>query len=85
MDSSTDKKLFTIIQSDAWMIHVLRTVRSLDLNDCWIGAGFVRNKVWDVLHKKERTVLNDVDVIYFDASNSTSEKDVLLENKLKSI
>ncbi|MBI3259205.1 MAG: nucleotidyltransferase family protein [Ignavibacteriae bacterium] len=20
------------------------------MNDCWIGAGFIRNKIWDYLH-----------------------------------
>ena len=30
------------------MLEVLRTVRALNLSDCWIGAGFVRNKIWDV-------------------------------------
>ncbi|WRQ77412.1 nucleotidyltransferase family protein [Pseudomonas saxonica] len=25
-------------------------VRSLNLPDCWIGAGFLRNAVWDYLH-----------------------------------
>lgn len=39
------KELIDIIQNDGWMIDILKTVRNLDLNDCWIGAGFVRNKI----------------------------------------
>ncbi|SEC41507.1 hypothetical protein SAMN04489761_2929 [Tenacibaculum sp. MAR_2009_124] len=67
------------------MIEVLRTVRALHLNDCWIGAGFVRNKIWDVKHEKLRTELNDIDVIYFDEVKSSREDDLQLENKLKKV
>ncbi|WP_196892511.1 nucleotidyltransferase family protein [Aureivirga marina] len=77
------EKLISIIQNDSWMIEVLKIVRELNLNDCWIGAGFIRNKVWDVLHKKERTKLNDIDVIYFDSIKKEKEFDQEIEEKLK--
>ncbi|CAM1357750.1 nucleotidyltransferase family protein [Tenacibaculum xiamenense] len=64
------------------MLEVLRTVRTLNLNDCWIGAGFVRNKIWDVKHNKLRTKLNDIDVIYFDEIKCSKEEDLQLEYKL---
>lgn len=49
------------------MMQILRTARTLDLPDWWIGAGFVRNKVWDVLHEYTKpTPLKDIDVVYFD-------------------
>ena len=63
-----EKELTEIIESDILMIDILKIVRGLELNDCWIGAGFVRNKVWDEKHGMKRTELNDVDVIYFDKS-----------------
>ena len=45
----------------------LHAVRSLDLKEGWITAGFVRNRVWDHLHGFSKpTPLNDIDVIYFD-------------------
>ncbi|NMH88920.1 nucleotidyltransferase family protein [Flavivirga sp. Y03] len=72
-----------MIENDVWMTDVLKVVRSLNLNDCWIGAGFVRNKVWDEKHGKERTELNDIDIIYFDKSNSAKAYDLQIENKLK--
>ncbi|NBC72090.1 nucleotidyltransferase family protein [Paenibacillus sacheonensis] len=49
------------------MMDVLRAARSLELPDWWVCAGFVRSKLWDVLHGfAERTPLPDVDVVYFD-------------------
>jgi hypothetical protein len=76
-------KLIEIIEADKWMIEVLEIARSLELNDCWIGAGFFRNKVWDFKHNKARTPLNDIDIIYFDKSKTTAEDDFEIENKLK--
>jgi len=42
-------------------------VRALSLPDTWIGAGFVRNVVWDHLHQRPPSPLTgDVDVIWHD-------------------
>ncbi|MCL4404249.1 nucleotidyltransferase family protein [Patescibacteria group bacterium] len=80
------------IENDEWMMDVLRTVRDLRLPDWWIGAGFVRGKVWDTLHGYlQRTPLTDIDVIYFDrndytAAEATSEstaKEKLYERELE--
>jgi hypothetical protein len=50
------------------MMKILWTVEALDLPDCWVGAGFVRNVVWDVLHERPWSPsYSDVDVVYFDA------------------
>lgn len=78
-----ESELKKIIQSDNWMISILKQVRKLELPDCWIGAGFVRNKVWDVLHQQTATPLNDIDVIYFDLKNTSKENDIQLEEILK--
>ena len=40
-----EKELIEIIESDVWMTNILKVVRDINLNDCWIGAGFIRNKV----------------------------------------
>lgn len=75
-----------IIESDVWMMQVLRAVRRLSLSDCWIGAGFVRNKVWDELHAyKERTTLSDIDVVYFDRTDLTEESEELYQERLENI
>ncbi|ETN93953.1 nucleotidyltransferase family protein [Zhouia amylolytica] len=84
-NSNLENEFIAIVDNDAWMIEVLRVVKSLNLNDWWIGAGFVRNKIWDVNHGNKRTELNDIDVIHFDPSNSTEAYDLELENKLKKL
>lgn len=79
-----EKDILNLIKNDRWMMNILRTVRSLKLPDCWIGAGFVRSKVWDALHGfKNRTDLPDVDVIYFDPTDINEITEKKLEEKLK--
>jgi uncharacterized protein len=75
-----------IAEQDSWMMDVLRAAQSLYLPDWMIGAGFVRNKVWDVLHGyKERTPLNDIDLIYFDTSDTREDIEKEYEKKLANI
>ena len=66
----TEEGIVELIQEDDWMMKILKTAAELKLPDWWIGAGFVRNKVWDVLHGyMTRTSLSDIDVIYFDSED----------------
>lgn len=81
-----EEDVIKIIIEDDRMMEILRAVKSLNLPDWWICAGFVRSKIWDTLHNfSERTKIPDVDVIYFNNENidELAEKD--LEDKLKSI
>lgn len=48
----------------------LQVARSVDLPDWYLGAGFLRNAIWDYLHEKAvMTPLNDVDLVYLDAQD----------------
>ncbi len=85
MSTKLEKELTDIIKNDEWMISILEIVRDLELNDCWIGAGFVRNKIWDVKHHKNRTPLNDIDVIYFNELNISKKYDLEIEQQLQNI
>lgn len=72
------------------MMEILETVSKLNLPDWWIGAGFVRSKVWDHLHGyTKRTPIPDIDVIYFnpkDFANYEAEKfSTIAEDKLQKI
>ncbi|MFD2442498.1 nucleotidyltransferase family protein [Bacillus sp. CGMCC 1.16607] len=76
--------IITHIQEDKWMMDILKAARSLGLPDWWVCAGFVRSKIWDVLHHfNERTALPDVDVIYYDPANINEVDEKELEKKLK--
>jgi hypothetical protein len=81
----TEQDITDLIAQDEWMMDVLKTARSLSLPDWMIGAGFVRNKVWDYLHgyaTKTKTA-SDIDLIYFDTANVDEDKDRLLSEELK--
>ena len=78
-----ESRLIEIVSNDSWMMEILAIVKALSLDDCWIGAGFVRNKVWDELHGKNRTPLNDIDVIYHNTANTSREADLQIESQLK--
>ncbi|MEB1808991.1 MAG: nucleotidyltransferase family protein [Bacillaceae bacterium] len=73
-----------VIQEDEWMMNLLRNVKTLNLPDWWICAGFVRSKIWDVIHDfSVRTPIPDIDVIYFDSSNTDELEEKNIEKKLK--
>jgi hypothetical protein len=61
------KELGEIVQKSTWFMNALFAVGSLRLPSWCIGAGAVRNLVWDHLHGySEPSALPDVDVVYFD-------------------
>lgn len=71
-DKSSNLNAATIelIMSDPLRMAALEAAAQLDLNDWLIGAGFVRNLIWDHLHHfVSNTLLNDVDLLYLDASD----------------
>jgi uncharacterized protein len=75
-----------LIEADSWMVEVLSAVRKICPANAWVGAGFVRNKVWDALHGYLRpSLLNDVDVIYFDADNQTTALEDAFEAALMDV
>ena len=61
----------------------LAAVRELNLESWCIGAGAVRNLVWDSLHGYATpSTLSDVDLAYFDPSNLSPERDAQLQRAL---
>lgn len=68
---------------DPVRFQALQIVAALDLPDCWIGAGFVRDAVWDHLNGHECCEPNgDVDVLWFDAAAPEAERDRRIEEEL---
>lgn len=78
-------ELIDIIIKDELIIETLTIVKNLKLNDCWVGAGFIRNKVWDILHEKRTIKLNDIDVVFFDETNISEKLEKEIEQKLTEI
>jgi hypothetical protein len=78
-------ELIDIITKDKHIIETLDIVKNLKLNDCWVGAGFIRNKVWDILHEIKTTKLNDIDIVFFDETNVSEKEEKKIEQKLTTI
>lgn len=73
-----------LLLNDPIRMKALYAVQALELNDGWIGAGFVRDAVWDHLHGYgQRPVSGDVDVVWFDPKNCSSAHDRVLEERLR--
>lgn len=76
--------LVAILERDPARLNALAIVRTLGLADGWIGAGFVRDAVWDSLHDGiSRLPTGDVDVIWFDPTRLDPRHDLDYETWLK--
>jgi hypothetical protein len=82
-ESHLQDRLVLLARKSAWFMPALEAVRALHLKSWCIGAGAVRNLVWDHLHQFETpTQLNDVDVAYFDANDLRPESDRVIQSVL---
>lgn len=81
----TEQDILNLIKKDEWMMEVLKIAEKLDLPDWVIGAGFVRNKVWDYLHgfSNEKVDTPDVDLVYYDPKGNDEKADEELSIKIK--
>lgn len=89
----SEEEILELVRHDGWMMKVLSAARDLDLPDWMIGAGFIRNKVWDALHGFSRTPPSDIDFLYFDRTDpacagsyiETTESEKELEKRLPDV
>lgn len=79
----TDTLVRLVAASDQLMT-ALRCVRTLNLRSWCIGAGMVRNLVWDALHGFGTNAPADVDVVHFN-TQATQEADDELERRLRAM
>lgn len=85
MDHLT-RRLSDLIAADTGAMAILRAVQSLGLQDWAIGAGFVRNRVWDAVSARPSlTVPGDTDVLYHDAADLRPETETAFEARLRAL
>lgn len=79
-----EKDILELIKKDVWMMDVLETARGFDLPHWMIGAGFVRNKIWDYLHgfDNDKVPTADIDLIYFDKRGNNEHEDIEFSKKV---
>jgi len=83
MDNRYEKEIIQIIRKQDWLMGALRDARDLRLPDWYIGAGAIRNTVWNYLHGMPTTShQQDIDVVYFDSFDMKGEREKSSEDIL---
>ena len=86
VEADYEHKIMQWLLADDWRMRALNVAKELSLGEWCLAAGFVRNLVWDKLHDRSvATGLNDIDLIYFDDSDTNPLLDEEYEAKLSSI
>ena len=76
-------RLVTLARESEWFWPALVAVRGLHLSSWCIGAGAVRNLVWDALHGFHTpSALSDIDVARFDAADLSAQADAQMQRRL---
>jgi hypothetical protein len=77
------QRVINILRSRPELIEKLALVADLRLPDAWIGAGLIRNAVWDAVSgAATRQPPADIDVVFFDPQDATRERERALEMAL---
>lgn len=81
--TTLEAQLIALASASDPTMQLLRAGQRLGLRSWCIGAGAVRNLVWDHLHGlREATPLEDVDLVFYDAGDLSQELERQLEQKL---
>jgi len=87
MQQAVREQLITLARRTPWFMRSLKVTRSVFAAEhCgWcIGAGAVRNLVWDALHGYDApSTLADIDVAYFGADDIAPDRDAQIEQRLR--
>jgi uncharacterized protein len=76
-------RLVEIVRSSPITMRALRAARMVDPPDWLIGAGVIRNLVWDHLHAFDRpTPPKDVDLVFFDPARLDEEHEEAVRREL---
>ena len=81
MNLSKENDLKKLIENDSEFMEVLSIIEELNLPDCWLCAGSIRNYIWNYLSGKKLNFGTDIDVIYYD-KNSDYQKALNIEKEL---
>lgn len=79
------KALIKTIESDEYTKHIIDFIYSQS-KDFYVGGGIIRNLIWDRQHRyKIQTPLDDIDIIYFNQSDTSKQKDEEWEKKISGL
>ena len=81
-----EAQLRQLITQNERVMTILRTVRHCNPPDWLVGAGVIRNLVWDHLHGYSQPNLpRDIDVAFFDADDLSPERDAAATAQLTAV
>jgi hypothetical protein len=77
-------QLLEIVRGVPWLMTQLEVARREDLPDWFIGAGAIRDVVWDLRFGPgfDPARIEDVDLVFFDANDLSHEREVAIEQRL---
>lgn len=75
-------RIIELLEKDYERLRILNIVSTLQLPECYVAAGFIRNMVWDSIHRKS-TPLNDIDVVFYDNLDTDNLKQKQVNDYLK--
>jgi hypothetical protein len=75
-------RLEAILRSTPWFMQALLAARQVAAPDWLIGAGAIRNAVWDGF--REPTPLADIDLVFFDSTDASVDREREVEEALMS-
>jgi hypothetical protein len=80
-------ELIDILASSDWFLAAVNCVATVDPPQWWVGAGVIRDLVWDTRFGDgfDPARLKDVDVAYYDGSDLTTDRDVGLTSDLRRV
>ena len=80
------KQLIQIVQSNEWLMKVLRSVQQCNLPDWFVAAGVIRSVLWDSLHRYNHpTPVKDIDVIFYDLEDLSFKREEVIKNDLNKL
>ena len=84
MNPPRSDELLAVVTATTWLMDVLRRARDEHLPDWFVGAGAIRDVVWDVrfgdgLHPSG---IEDIDLVYFDPSDLSKDREHEIEARL---
>jgi len=83
-EAALAERLRRIAGASPWFMQALRAARGRVPPSWCIGAGAVRNLVWDALHgHAQPSALSDIDLVFFDATDLSPARDAALQQALR--
>ncbi len=80
----SDDDIAAFLARQPHVLAALTAVGTIAMDDCWVGAGLIRNAVWDHLHGRPVRLVpdSDVDVVYCAPERTDPAADLAIEGRL---